>query len=271
MRGFLWAVCVAVMFLAGAGLSRYRQMRRQRPAPTPSRRVETSMGKAGIEWVTIPGGSFTMGAEDMGPDAQPPHQVTVPTFRMAKTLVTNKQYQACVAAGACKALGDCGEKFRGDEQPAVCMDWDQAEAFSHWAGGRLPSEAEWEYAARGAGRERRFPWGDEAADCEKALILGCNDGATAPVCWRPQGNTEQGLCDMAGNAWEWVEDRYHGSYEGAPTDGEAWDIPAAAFRVVRGGSWFSDGEHARSARRGSRPWAYQNCHVGFRPAMSRER
>jgi formylglycine-generating enzyme required for sulfatase activity len=190
---------------------------------------------------------------------------------MARTLVTNKQYQACVEAGACKAPCDCGEKFRGDERPVVCVDWSQAKAFSQWAGGRLPGEAEWEYAARSAGQDRKFPWGDEPASCDRTVISGCSVEATMPVCSKPSGNTEQGLCDMAGNAWEWVEDRYHGSYEGAPADGSAWDVPAGAFRVQRGGSWFSDGGHARSALRSSRDWAYRNCHVGFRPAMDHSR
>ncbi|MCX5795614.1 MAG: formylglycine-generating enzyme family protein [Elusimicrobia bacterium] len=261
------AVMAAVFLSVGAGWLWHRQ---PRWAGTPGpRQAEVVVGKAGIEWVAMPGGSFMMGADDAGADAQPPHRVAIAPFRIARTLVTNQQYQACVAAGACKAPGDCGERFQGDDRPVVNVDWGQAEAFSRWAGGRLPSEAEWEYASRSAGQDWRFPWGNEDASCERAAISDCNIDVTQPVCRRPRGNTAQGLCDMAGNAWEWVRDCYHGSYQGAPTDGSAWETPAVAFRVLRGGSWFSDAAHARSARRSSRAWAYRNCHLGFRPAQDR--
>jgi formylglycine-generating enzyme required for sulfatase activity len=196
-----------------------------------------------ISWVTIPGGSFTMG-DDEWFDSKPRHQVTVNTFQMAKTLVTNKQYKACVAAGACTAANDHGASFNGDDQPVVGVTWDQAKAFSEWAGGRLPSEAEWEYAARSGGKEKKYPWGDAAPTCERSVMsqgrFGCGRKATWPVCSKPSGNTEQGLCDMAGNAWEWVQDWYHDSYEGAPADGSAWESPAGSGRVVRGGSWNFD-------------------------------
>ena len=221
-------------------------------------------GKAGIQWVRIPGGSFTMGSGKG--DEGPAHTVTIKAFHMAKTLVTNKQYQACVRAGACTAPEDEGEGFKGDDQPVVGVDWSQAKAFSKWAGGRLPSEAEWEYAARGAGKDWKYPWGDEDASCERAVIAGCGSSATAPVCSKPAGNTRQGLCDMAGNAWEWVQDWYHGSYLGAPTDGGAWKNPAGSGRVNRGGSWYRDGVYVRSAYRGYSVPGLRSPRLGFRPA-----
>ncbi len=222
--------------------------------------------KAEIQWVKIPGGSFTMGSADTDlVKSRPTHQVTVKSFQMAKTLVTNKQYKACVAAGACAAAhisdgacsvnngtswsqGSLPASFQGDDQPAVCVDWEQARTFSKWAGGRLPTEAEWEYAARSAGQDQQYPWGKERATCAHAVALGCGSLTTAPVCSKPLGNTRQGLCDMAGNAWEWVEDGYHESYEGAPTDGSAWKN-GGSFRVFRGGSWNYDSGNARSAIR----------------------
>jgi formylglycine-generating enzyme required for sulfatase activity len=203
--------------------------------PAPSRNASS----ADIEWVTIPSGSFLMGADDRG-DAKPRHQVTVKAFQLSKTLVTADQYGRCVADGKC-VKPSCGS--RGDDHPVVCVSWDQAQAFARWAGGRLPSEAEWEYAARSGGKEKKYPWGADEQVCERAVFgsggSGCASSSTRPVCSKPAGNTEQGLCDMAGNVWEWTQDWWHDSYAGAPKDGSAWESPAGSRRVVRGGSWYS--------------------------------
>ena len=235
--------------------------------------------KGGIDWVKIPGGRFMMGSADPDlPRAKPVHQVTVKAFQMAKTLVTNRQYKACVAAGACTAAhvsdglcsifngktwskGSLPASFQGDDQPAVCVDWEQARKFSAWVGGRLPTEAEWEYAARSAGKDRKYPWGNDTT-CARSVVLGCGAVATAPVCSKPAGNTQQGLCDMAGNAWEWVEDGNHDTYQGAPTDGSAWK---SGFKIFRGGAWNYDFAIARSAVRFYYPTERANNDMGFRP------
>ena len=215
--------------------------------------------------MALAGGNFVMGSGD----EKPAHAVAVRHFQMAKTLVTNGQYEACVAAGACTPAhvsdgtcyvyngtywnqGELLDSFRGKNQPAVCVDWDQAKAFAAWAGGRLPSEAEWEYAARSGGKEQKYPWGDEDATCDKAMIKGCG-GATAPVCSRPAGNTAQGLCDMSGNAWEW-------------TSGSAGESPAVTERILRGGAWYNDSMHATSAIRILYAPSSRGGELGFRVA-----
>ena len=205
-------------------------------------KIEKGVG----EWVLIPGGSFNMGSNNGESDEKPVHRVTVRTFEMTKTQVTVEQYKACVDAGACTAPdtgGSCnwGQSDRG-KHPINCVDWHQAQAYAKWAGGRLPSEAEWEYAARSGGRDWKYPWGNGNATCERAVMydgdLGCGRESTWPVCSKPRGNTTHGLCDMAGNVWEWVQDWYHDSYKGAPTDGSAWEKPTGSIRVNRGGSWY---------------------------------
>ena len=227
--------------------------------------------KSGIEWVSLPGGHFAMGSERW-PDAKPVHQVAVRPFQIAKSPVTNKQYRACVTAGACseQSVKCATAAFTNDDQPIVCVTWDQAAAFSRWAGGRLPSEAEWEYAARGGGKKRAFPWGDEPATCERAVLneggYGCGRKASWAVCSKPAGNTPQGLCDMAGEVYEWVEDAYHDSYEKAPTDGSAWDEPAPKHRVVRGGSWSRTADFLQASLRGAAVPGNANVTLGFRPA-----
>ena len=139
--------------------------------------------------------------------------------------------------------GPCNWNEPGrDNDPINCVFWNQARTFCIWAGGRLPSEAEWEYAARGSGQDIEYPWGDEVATCERMVGddgLGCGNQGSLPVCSKPLGNSAQGLCDLAGNVWEHVQDRYHDSYTGAPADGSSWEGPGD-LRIVRGGSYASE-------------------------------
>jgi formylglycine-generating enzyme len=234
---------------------------------------------AELVWVALPGGTYTMGstAGDM-PDARPLHEVRVPAFRLGRTEVTVAQYRACVDAGACGVPSDPNPVFAcnfpredREDHPINCVTWEQARAFCAFAGGRLPSEAEWEYAARGLGREVVNPWGDAQATCALAVMdegsgVGCGLEHTWPVCSKPAGLTPQGLCDMLGNAGEWLEDAYHDSYTGAPADGAAWLTPETATRATRGGSFQSERWEAQLARRGSRDPIYPNGGSGLRCA-----
>ena len=120
--------------------------------------------------------------------------------------------------------GYCNWGIAGKENhPVNCVDWKQADEFAQWIGGRLPTEAEWEYAARSAGKDRNFRRGQRRSDLRYGRHLGARSrlwlDSTWPVCPKPKGNTEQDLCDMAGNVWEWVQDSYHESVRGA--DGSA--------------------------------------------------
>lgn len=233
------------------------------------------MKAALIVWVLIPGGSFLMGSDEF-PQERPVHRVTVKAFELGRTEVTNRQYQACVKAGACAPLDmDClSPAFRGPEQPVVCVPWAQARAFAAWAGGRLPSEAEWEYAARGAGGKGRYAWGDAAPSCRRVVFgggpegPGCGRGATWPVCSKPRGNTKQGLCDMGGNVWEWTEDWYHDTYDGAPSDGSAWLVKStSSYRSDRGGQWDGNEHNLRVFNRDSEdPEIRSERGTGFRVA-----
>ncbi len=175
----------------------------------------------GIEFVRIEGGTFQMGGDgEYG--GRPIHAVTVGSFEMSKTEVTVGQYRQCVNAGACTEPGDGWENVPGvrDNHPVVYVTWNQAKAFAEFAGARLPTEAEWEYAAKSGGQDIVFPWGNEEPNCDRLNFNRCV-GDTTPVCTYATGNTAQALCDMAGNVWEWVEDDWSGSYEGAPVDGSA--------------------------------------------------
>ena len=190
-----------------------------------------------LDWVAIPGGTFQMGADDMSTTTQPVHPVTVPDYQMARTEVTACQYAACVAAGAC--LVPAGGQF-SDNFPVVFVTWNQSKAFCTWSGGRLCSEAEWEYAARGGNAGNLYPWGNDQPTCELAMSMECPFPIVTAACSTPAGNNAWGICDLAANVEEWVEDDWHDSYTGAPTDGSPWmDSPRGSFRLGRGGT-FSD-------------------------------
>jgi formylglycine-generating enzyme required for sulfatase activity len=220
--------------------------------------------------VTIEGGTLLMGCTD-GTNEEcmaeeffevPAHEVTVASFEIDRYETTVARFEECVDAGACVATDFdsiyCNRgKLGRDEHPINCIDWDQARAFCGWAGGRLCAEAEWEWAARGA-EGRKWPWGDEVATCERAVMsqggYGCGQDSTQPVGARPLGATPEGLLDMAGNVWEWLEDSGDGGgamlYEGAPTDGSAWiDQEGSSDRVVRGGGFPNDAKTLIAWRR----------------------
>ena len=225
-----------------------------------------------LNFITIEGGSFLMGSAGVS-DEIPIREVTVPTFKMMQTEVTVAQYQACVDAGVCSSVictsatsndGLCNSSSDDDRSnhPINSITWFELNTFAEWVGGRLPTEAEWEYAARSRGMEQPYPWGLEAPSCDHLdynndFAEGCEIGTSA-VCTYPDYNTVDDLCDMAGNVAEWVQDEYHINYTGAPMDGSGWCEPDCRAdpanntqpqRVIRGGGWADDGESIRTSRR----------------------
>ena len=230
------------------------------------------------EMVVIPAGEFLMGSpEGEGLDwERPQHRVTINTpFALGKYEVTFDEWDACLAAGGCEHEPDDRGWGRGD-RPVMNVSWEDVKQYCGWLAKktdqnyRLPSEAEWEYAAR-AGTETAYFWGNEVGK-NQANCDGCgsewDDKETAPV-GRFAANPF-GLYDMHGNVWEWVEDTWHRSYQNAPTGGSAWIDAASGFRVLRGGSWVHDAQSARSAFRGWNAPGNRGVSLGFRCARGRE-
>ena len=231
------------------------------------------------EMVVVPAGSFVMGSpaseEGRHDDEGPQRRVTISKpFAVGKYEVTFGDWDACVAAGGCnRHRPDDGGWGRG-WRPVMNVTWDQAKAYVGWLSRktgesyRLLSEAEWEYAAR-AGTRTRYHWGDSVGR-NRANCRGCGsrwDGnGTAPV--GSFSANAFGLYDMHGNVWEWVEDCWHDSFAGAPSNGSAWVTGGScSLRVFRGGSWFSDPRNLRSAVRG-RSGSGNRVDVGFRIART---
>ena len=230
----------------------------------------------GLEWISVPAGSFDQGnssATEAMSDELPVRTVTLADFEILRTEVTVAQYAACVAADWCSEP-DVGDRANWmvagrDQHPINYVDWSQAVTFCDWVRARLPTESEWEYAARNQGSDT-YPWGEAPVDCDHAVIKeesasGCGGESSSPVCSKPSGNTDSGLCDMIGNVWEWTVDWYHDSYAGAPLDGSSWVEPRGESRVMRGGAFSYDAFWNRAtARDGHGNPAFRVYTVGFR-------
>jgi formylglycine-generating enzyme required for sulfatase activity/serine/threonine protein kinase len=268
------AGALALVAIGGGVLAFQRRLPPPPPIPAPLPTVVAAATQSAPAvppgMVRLPAGKLTMGSESGGPTEKPPHEVTfTKAFDLDRTEVTVADYQRCVRAGKCSASSVHGPHVEPSDiekrgatctaadpaktrHPITCVDRMQAAAYCAWAGKRLPTEAEWEYAARGAdGRE--YPWGNEAPDCERANVAvspGCGRGkGTLEVGSAPAGASAAGALDMAGNAWEWVADGWDpGVYKkGAQTD----PLVAATGDkgVLRGGSWDFAASKARSTFR----------------------
>jgi formylglycine-generating enzyme required for sulfatase activity len=222
-------------------------------------------------------------------DERPPHQVTLDGFWLDKTEVTNAQYAACVQAGACALPSETGFYVRQNyyydpsyaNYPVVYVDWSQAADYCKWTGARLPTEAEWEYAAAGT-EGRRFPWGAEFDGtklnfCDKNCWLpgGATEWddsfeETAPVGSFPPGASWAGVLDMAGNAAEWVADWYGPGYYGQSPEHNPLGPESGEARVQRGGSWGLQPLYASTSYRSSKLPDESNIYAGFRCARGAE-
>ena len=229
--------------------------------------------------VEVPGGEFLMGSKpdegDKGDDEErPQRRVHVKTFHIDKLEVTVEQYRLCVAMRTCTppdTKKDCNWMVADrDKHPVNCVDHGQAEAYCRWAAKRLPTEAEWEKAARGADG-RQYPWGNDLPTCDRAVShsnvgWGCGRLSTWPVGSKPSGASPYGALDMAGNVREWVADRFQESYYKDAPARDPVGPSTGEDRVVRGGGWNLFPVQLRAAHRsGVRP-GQRYPYVGFRCA-----
>jgi len=251
--------------VAGCGAGSLPYPVRSGDGGSPPQDVGTGTCPSGM--VYIPSGSFLMGdADTASGQAQPPHMVTLSAYCMDLTEVTVAAYRGCTSctaptAGTTSYAGNWGVTGR-DNHPVNYVDWNQARAYCQSRGGDLPTEAQWEYAARGTDG-RIYPWGNTAPASQ--LCWGGVTGrtSTCPVQSYPSGNSPFGLFDMAGNVWEWTRD-FYASYTSAaaidptgPTSG--------ASRVYRGGSWVSTtATFVRAAFRYGDSPVIRYSDVGFR-------
>jgi formylglycine-generating enzyme required for sulfatase activity len=222
----------------------------------------------GMVMFYVPGGIFQMGSAEGNPDEQPVHSVTLDGFWIDETEVTNAQYARCVATSVCSSPSESGSYTRDsyyednqyDDYPVIWVSWDDATTYCQQVGGRLPTEAEWEYAARGPDGHV-YPWGNDLPN-ENLANYGGNVGDTTKVGSYPDGQSWVGAMDMAGNVWEWVNDWY-GSY---PSESQVNPSGPASgeYRVLHGGSWYDSGEYVRVAARHGAHSGGRSVNIGFR-------
>jgi len=276
------------------------------PAPEPPAALQRLEDRFGMAFVYVPAGEFTMGSDLGYSNEQPVHAIDLGGFWVGKTEVTNTQYRPFVEAGGYQQQElwtQAGWKWREEnnvtqphcwdskrwnqpDYPVVCVSWYEAVAYTRWLARetgldvRLPTEAEWEKAARGTDR-RTYPWGNEPPDgtrlnyCDQNCTRPWKDetvddgySTTAPVGSYPAGASPYGALDMAGNVWEWTSSLYK-NYPYRADDGREDMRGSECCRVLRGGSWNDDREDARSA---SRHWpnpAYRDAYTGLRVVVAR--
>ena len=254
MSNWVWSLTIFVALAAVPALAQETSTANTAKCPkcghefAPLRVAPTGM-------VVVPAGNFMMGCNEKVDkeckDAESPYrEVFLDSYFIDRTETTVADYNKCVDAGGCtppkttdksKYCNFCQEAKAA--HPVNCIEWLQAKTYCEWAGKRLPTEAEWEKAARGSDG-RKHPWGNEAATCEDAVLNldggeGCGKGGTWPTCSLEKGNGPYGNCDMVGNVWEWVADWYLANYYGqSPNVNPAGPLKGTQ-RVLRGGSFTS--------------------------------
>ena len=220
----------------------------------------------GIPMVLVPAGEFVMGSDRDQAAARPAHTVYLDDFYIDVYEVSQTRYKECLAAGGCELTPGTGELLNRpvwDEHPMMDITWYDAQEYCEWRGGSLPTEAQWEKAARGTD-ERKFPWGNEPVTCERARYGECG-WMTAPIGTHPAGASPYGVQDMAGNAWELIYDWYQQDYYSvSPAENPTGPEEPTGYKSERGGAWFYEADLMTAIWRNNLPPTAHYLYVGFR-------
>lgn len=219
-----------------------------------------------ITFVFVPAGKFTMGSNEYS-NEKPIHTVNLDAFWIMQKEVTNAQYQKCVEANFCsEPSNELWQQTEFAQHPVVNIAWRDANDYTIWVGGRLPTEAEWEKAARGT-EGYRYPWGNDEPNVQRLNFADSNIDKTTPVGNYPAGASPYSALDMAGNVWEWTADWYNSNYYYYSPPSNPPGPASGNYHVIRGGSWYGNADVVRSSVR-FRLIDDRNSGVGFRVVRS---
>lgn len=260
-------VLLIVAGVAAAGVVILLLLKKKDGKPDPGK-FDTEV--LGFEWVTITAGEFTMGDNSNEAEAneKPEHQVSLSQYEISKYEVTFDQYDYfCDDTG--RAEPESMAVGRG-KHPVINISWEDANAFCAWLSGKttgktfsLPTEAQWEKAARGT-EKFKYPWGNDSPTCDLANYNNCIGTATAEVGSYPDGGSPYGVFDMAGNVWEWCKDWYDGNYYNISGHNDPQGPVSGTSRVVRGGCYSSNANNIRTAERSNHDPQRSFQYIGFR-------
>ena len=225
------------------------------PSPAPDGAVSGDVPEAVI---FIHGGTFLMGSNDGDSDEKPPHEVTVESFYMDAHEVTIAQYKVFADATARPLPPFWQPELDKPDEPVAGVSWYDAQAYAAWAGKRLPTEAEWEYAARGGTSGQKYFWGDTP---DRSFA---NYGSFGIVQVKKFAPNQYGLHDMAGNVWEWCSDWYGADFYAVSPAAHVTGPVAGVLKVLRGGAWYCGPDEVRTANRFYASPDARSFNVGFR-------
>ena len=260
------AIAILVFIIIQSNRSSKPAVIHTSPPPTqaPIQIRTTTRETDGMEMVYVPAGEFEMGSNNGESDEKPVHTVDLDAYWIDKYEVSNAQYALCVAGGDCTKPSQTESYTRSyyygnpeyDNHPVIYVSWHQARDYCQWVGGDLPTEAQWEKAARGTDG-RTYPWGDESPTCQ---LTNFNQGTyenpsycvgdTSPVTDYEGGASPYGALNMAGNVWEWVRDWYDIDYYSYSPAENPTGTTSGGYRVLRGGSWIDYSRGIWAANRG---------------------
>lgn len=292
---FIGTIYLSILIFFGACSSESATIPPDLPPPvTPTPVRPPTEVSPGFVWISttdemplvyIPEGRFLMGTStddlQFEEDETPQHEIYLDAFWIDQLEVTNRMFTECVDNGSCEPPSELGSQARTSyydnlsfaEYPVVNINWEQAQTYCSWVGRRLPTEAEWEKAARGA-EGQIYPWGNQEPTCKLLNFWESETGSvncardTTLVGKYPDGASPYGVLDMAGNVWEWVADWYSvDSYKVGP-DRNPQGVNTGDAKVIRGGSFSESGDTVRSANRNQSDPLADSYLIGFRCAFS---
>ena len=267
--GGVAVVSILLGWLLGGGAAEAFPTKIPQATPTPAFGIGSTWERPidGMTMHYIPAGEFEMGCEDGDNDEKPIHTVYLDAYWMDETEVTNAMYAKCVSAGECDQPGG---SYYGDSSytnhPVVHVDWNNAQNYCRWTGGQLPTEAEWEKAARGGLEGKKYPWGNEAPSCQKSAENGAqfSDCSGETISVGSFSANGYGLFDTNGNVWEWVSDWYDSGYYASSPSSNPSGPSSGNSRVLHGCSWDCNYNSLRSANRLRVDPTYSRGGSGFR-------